>query len=114
MTHDAFGLPNDLHGRQVGVGTLVTATLYNRLADLDPSTIDIEARIAAHPAWREHADVLAGRFGALADMAVLIIDINGLKRVERASLLLLLLLPSSTISTQASLEKGIKLNRLIS
>ncbi|MEO1273712.1 MAG: iron-containing alcohol dehydrogenase, partial [Myxococcota bacterium] len=62
MTHFAFGQSHDFHGCQVGVGTITTAALYEKLAALDPSTIDIEARIAAWPAWPDHRDRLVEHF----------------------------------------------------
>ncbi len=35
-----------LHGAQVGVATLITATLYQCLLELDPASIDLDARVA--------------------------------------------------------------------
>jgi glycerol-1-phosphate dehydrogenase [NAD(P)+] len=67
MTEDIDGEPHDLHGVQVAVGTLFTATMYERLRALDPAGIDIAARVAALPAWSDYREVLRGRFGVLAD-----------------------------------------------
>lgn len=66
MTHFAFGDPHDFHGCQVGVGTITSAALYARLADLDPATIDVEARAAAWPTWEARASDVAAHFGPLA------------------------------------------------
>lgn len=65
MTAHAFHLPYDFHGCQVGVGTLTTAHIYERFRALDPSSIDIDARIAAHRSWEEHEGMLRERFGPL-------------------------------------------------
>jgi glycerol-1-phosphate dehydrogenase [NAD(P)+] len=37
------------HGSQVGVATIVTATLYERLAAVDPATIDVDRLVAGQP-----------------------------------------------------------------
>ncbi len=62
MTAYGFDQPHDLHGCQVGVGTLVSAMLYERLREFDPSTIDIEARVAALPDWSTYDERLRERF----------------------------------------------------
>jgi glycerol-1-phosphate dehydrogenase [NAD(P)+] len=67
MSHFAWGEPHDFHGCQVGVGTLTTAALYERLRSLAPGRIDVEARIAAHPGWEERAAEVRRRFGSLAE-----------------------------------------------
>jgi glycerol-1-phosphate dehydrogenase [NAD(P)+] len=67
MTAHTFGLPYDFHGCQVGVGTLTAAHLYERLRAYGPDAIDVEARVAALPAWEDHAAELARRFGPLTD-----------------------------------------------
>lgn len=51
MTHHAFGTPNDLHGCQVGVATLATAFLYEKLLAIDPQTIDMNDLVAHRPSW---------------------------------------------------------------
>ena len=65
MTAHAFDLPYDFHGCQVGVGTLTTAHIYERFRALDPSTIDIDARVAALLDWEEYEGMLRERFGPL-------------------------------------------------
>lgn len=70
MTAYAFEQPHDLHGCQVGVGTLSTALFYEKLQALDPATIDVEARVAALPAWQDYEPVLRERFGTLFDAVV--------------------------------------------
>ncbi len=70
MTAYAFDQPHDLHGCQVGVGTLTTALLYEKLQALDPSTVDVDARVAALPAWDDYEATLRERFGKLFDAVV--------------------------------------------
>ena len=70
MTAYAFDQPHDFHGCQVGVGTLTTALLYERLRALDPSTIDPEARAAALLPWPNYRRELQQRFGPLFDAVV--------------------------------------------
>ncbi|QDG50669.1 sn-glycerol-1-phosphate dehydrogenase [Persicimonas caeni] len=70
MTAYAFDQPHDLHGCQVGVGTLTTALLYEKLQALDPATIDIDARVEALPAWDDYEAQLRERFGKLFDAVV--------------------------------------------
>ncbi len=50
MKHATKGAPNDLHGAQVGVGTVYTLGLWEKVLALDPDAIDSEALAAAHPA----------------------------------------------------------------
>lgn len=70
MTAYAFDQPHDLHGCQVGVGTLTTALFYENLRALDPKSIDIPARVAALPAWEAYEEELRARFGPLFDAVV--------------------------------------------
>ena len=66
MTHYALGEPNDLHGCQVGVATMVTASLYERLLDWDPASLDVEQRVAALEPWGAYEKRLTHEFGPLA------------------------------------------------
>lgn len=70
MTAHAFDLPYDFHGCQVGVGTLTTAHIYERFRALDPTTVDVDARVAAHRPWRDYRPILEERFGPLFDSVV--------------------------------------------
>jgi glycerol-1-phosphate dehydrogenase [NAD(P)+] len=70
MTAHAFDQPYDLHGCQVGVGTLTSAFLYEKLRAFDPSTLDIDARVAALPDWSSYEETLEERFGALHEAVV--------------------------------------------
>lgn len=65
MTGHAFDLPCDFHGCQVGVGTLTTAYLYEKFRALDPSSIDVEARVAALVPWEGYEESLRAHFGPL-------------------------------------------------
>jgi glycerol-1-phosphate dehydrogenase [NAD(P)+] len=67
MTHYAFGEPNDLHGCQVGVGTLVAAALYDRLMAFDMAALDVEARVKRLVPWPEYEQDIRRRFRSLAD-----------------------------------------------
>lgn len=46
MHHHAHGTPHDLHGCQVGVGTLVSAGFYERLMALTPADVDVDGSLA--------------------------------------------------------------------
>lgn len=70
MTAYAFDQAHDLHGCQVGVGTLTTALFYENLRALDPNSIDIAARVAALPSWEDYEQELRARFGPLFDAVV--------------------------------------------
>lgn len=66
MVAIAKGQEHDLHGRQVGVGTLTAAFLYEKLHGLDPADIvpdDLAERLAP---WEEHAALVRERFGSLS------------------------------------------------
>ena len=67
MTHFAWGEPHDFHGCQVGVATVTTAALYERLAAMAPEQIDVDACLAAHPTWEQRAAQVEERFGKLTD-----------------------------------------------
>lgn len=70
MTGHAFDLPCDFHGCQVGVGTLTTAYLYERLMAMNPSEIDVEACVSRLMDWPKYRERLAERFGPLFDAVV--------------------------------------------
>jgi glycerol-1-phosphate dehydrogenase [NAD(P)+] len=69
MTAAAENRAEGFHGAQVGVATIVTASLYEFLRKLSPDSIDVDNLVAARlPAADESAAVAArhGKFGALA------------------------------------------------
>lgn len=49
MKHALYGTANDLHGIQVGIGTVYALGLWEKALALDPDTLDVEACIAAQP-----------------------------------------------------------------
>lgn len=49
MKHSLYGTPNDLHGTQVGVGTVHCLGLWEKVLALEPADIDIEALLDAQP-----------------------------------------------------------------
>ena len=65
MTGHAHHLPMDLHGCQVGVGTVTSAYLYEKLENLDPEAIEPKSRADKLPAWETYAETLEDRFGPL-------------------------------------------------
>ncbi len=56
----------DLHGCQVGVATLVTASFYQYLLGDTAAAIDIEARLGALSTWSERTGQIKRHFGPLA------------------------------------------------
>jgi glycerol-1-phosphate dehydrogenase [NAD(P)+] len=65
MTAHAFDRPHDLHGCQVGVGTIVSAYLYERLQEYDPSDLEIDRRVEQLPDWSTYDETLRDRFDSL-------------------------------------------------
>jgi glycerol-1-phosphate dehydrogenase [NAD(P)+] len=49
MKHSLYGTANDLHGVQVGVGTIHCLQLWERVLALNPSIIDPDALVAQQP-----------------------------------------------------------------
>lgn len=74
------GLPVS-HGFKVGIGSIVVATLYERLLERDLTAIDIDAVVAARPSWsdvetsiRSMHDIPAIRDKALHEMRAKYVD----------------------------------------
>ena len=65
MTHYAWGWPADLHGCQVGVATLTTAALYEKLLALDLSKIDRAQCLVEHAPWETYKGSIQARFSGL-------------------------------------------------
>ncbi len=63
MKHALYGTPNDLHGTQVGVATVYTLGLWERVLALDPGTLDVDRLIAAHPAPEFVRDLVMADWG---------------------------------------------------
>ncbi len=70
MTAIAHDLPHDFHGCQVGVGTITSGLLYERLRALSADDIDVDARVDALPDWEDYDQTLQERFGPLYDAVV--------------------------------------------
>ncbi|HNQ89900.1 MAG TPA: sn-glycerol-1-phosphate dehydrogenase [Verrucomicrobiota bacterium] len=71
MEHHVHQGDAPAHGLKVGIGTLVSTALYERLLAMSPDTLDIDACCAAWPgdaAWRDRArqEFGAGDLGAVA------------------------------------------------
>jgi len=66
MTAEEEGRVEFWHGSQVGVATIVTATLYERLAAVDPASIDVESLVAGQPPRSEIEHSMRERHGARA------------------------------------------------
>ena len=49
MKSALYGSPHDLHGAQVGVGTVHCLGLWKLILSLEPGTLDADALVAAHP-----------------------------------------------------------------
>jgi glycerol-1-phosphate dehydrogenase [NAD(P)+] len=54
--------PHDFHGCQVGVGTITTAALYERLRAMEPEEIDVERLTAKHLPWSIYEQTIRQRF----------------------------------------------------
>jgi len=67
MTAHEQGRVEFWHGSQVGVATIVTATLYERLAAIDPATLDVDKLVAAQADRAEIEQAIRSRHGARAD-----------------------------------------------
>lgn len=65
--HPDFAHHADLHGRQVAVGTLFAARVFERLRDLPFDRLDPEALAASHPTREEFEASIRAHFRGLAD-----------------------------------------------
>jgi glycerol-1-phosphate dehydrogenase [NAD(P)+] len=71
MTAHWHGRQGHLHGAQVGVATLITATLYEKLQRLDPASIDLAALRRRYADWSALEPALRRLHGPLGDAVVL-------------------------------------------
>jgi len=66
LQHDLYGLPKNLHGTQVGLGTLLTSHAFEMLREMSPADFNVNELVRNRPsleAWQqEHAE----KFGAQA------------------------------------------------
>jgi glycerol-1-phosphate dehydrogenase [NAD(P)+] len=70
MTAHRHGRQEQLHGAQVGVATLVTATLYEKLQQLDPACIELKRLHQQYPDWPRVEQDLRRLHGPLGDEVV--------------------------------------------
>ncbi len=70
MTAHWHGRSEELHGAQVGVATLVTATLYEKLQALDPTTLSLAALRRKYPTWETLEQQLRSVHGPLAEAVI--------------------------------------------
>jgi glycerol-1-phosphate dehydrogenase [NAD(P)+] len=66
MKSALYGLPHDLHGTQVGVGTIYTLDLWRRVLALKPADVDVEALLAARPSEEAIAQAIRDDWGPVA------------------------------------------------
>lgn len=60
----------ELHGRQVGIGTLCSAALYEQLLGWSPERFDVEARVAAQPPWETRRGQIERHFATVAPVVI--------------------------------------------
>jgi glycerol-1-phosphate dehydrogenase [NAD(P)+] len=61
------GAPKNLHGAQVGIGTLLMLTLYDYMRHLDPSTVDPQRLLRQRPSFEQIQADNQAHFGDKAD-----------------------------------------------
>jgi len=71
MKHALTGSGNDLHGTQVGVATLYTLELWEKVCALDPATLDFDALVAAQPEDKLVRESIAADWGEKVGAEVL-------------------------------------------
>lgn len=67
MKQALFGTPHDLHGIQVGVATVYTLGLWERVLELDPESVDPDALADAHPTDEEIMGRIEDDWGPVAE-----------------------------------------------
>ncbi|MDQ1257444.1 MAG: Iron-containing alcohol dehydrogenase [Candidatus Hydrogenedentes bacterium] len=67
MKRALYHTTNDLHGAQVGVGTIYALELWERVLELDPAGIDVDALVAQHPTENEIHAWIEADWGSVAD-----------------------------------------------
>lgn len=63
MKHALYGTPNDLHGIQVGVATVYTLGLWERVLALRPENLDARALAAARPRQKDVQEQVMAEWG---------------------------------------------------
>jgi len=71
--HEVFDLPKNLHGAQVGLGTIIMSTAFEMLREVDPADFDLDdmerRRLSQTAVNLDHRRVFGGH-GQLFDMVV--------------------------------------------
>ncbi|MBN2803482.1 MAG: iron-containing alcohol dehydrogenase [Deltaproteobacteria bacterium] len=67
MTAEQENRVEGWHGAQVGVATIVTATLYEELKKVDPSTINIQSLLDKRVTLQQHKDEITKNHGSFAE-----------------------------------------------
>lgn len=63
MKHALYGTENDLHGTQVGVGTVHALGLWEKVLALKPGDVDVHALANAHPSPEQVRDCVMADWG---------------------------------------------------
>jgi len=66
MKHATLGVPHDLHGAQVGVATIYTLGLWEKVLAVQPNALDIEALLDAQPSEEAIRERIADDWGPVA------------------------------------------------
>ena len=71
--HEIFNFPKNLHGTQVGIGTIIMSTAYDMLRQMSPSDFDVdgivENRLSLEEINHDHK-LLFGEYGTKFDLVV--------------------------------------------
>jgi glycerol-1-phosphate dehydrogenase [NAD(P)+] len=71
--HEVFGKPKNLHGEQVGIGTIIMSTAFEVLAEIDPTSFDVEEikrhRLSLNEIHHE-TERMFGEYGAVLERVV--------------------------------------------
>lgn len=63
VQHDLHGLPKNLHGMQVGLGTLLISQAYEMLREMSPADFNVDDLVQNRPSLEELARDHAEKFG---------------------------------------------------
>jgi len=66
LQHDLYGLPKNLHGTQVGFGTLLTSNAFEMLREMSPADFNVDELVRRRPTLAEWQQEHAEKFGAQA------------------------------------------------
>jgi glycerol-1-phosphate dehydrogenase [NAD(P)+] len=71
--HEVFGRPKNLHGEQVGIGTIIMSTAFEALLEIDPTRFDVEEikrrRLSLNEIHHE-TERIFGEYGAVLERVV--------------------------------------------